>query len=126
MTDISMAQNAPSLVTNISNQISAFLDTLPYPEAIQLVGLVALIILPFILVFAAIRLIDIVSGRIQRSAAMHGMQRDNTPGNKILIASIRGASGGAARTKVMEAMEQHLPDFNFNSPFYMGCGAGQH
>lgn len=116
-----MAQTAPSLVSNINSQVSTFLESLPYPEAIKLVGVIALIILPIILLYAAIRLFNVFSGRIQRVAAMRAMHRDTTPGNKILIASIRGASGGAARSKVMEAMEQHLPDFNFNSPFYMGA-----
>ncbi len=40
-----------------------------------------------------------------------------------MMVRFRGPKGGAARQAVTRALETHLPEFNFGSPFYLGYSA---
>lgn len=116
-----MAQPVDAFSSEALSGVAAFAESLPNPIPLKLVGLAAIIIAPVILLYLAIRIFNSVSGTIQRKAALNAMKQDQTPGNKILIAQVKGSAGGVACDKLMTAMEQHLPDFNFGSPFYMGA-----
>lgn len=116
-----MAQPANTSSLDIMANLTEFTDTLPYPVLMKLAGLVALLVLPLVIGYLAFRGFNHFSGVIQRRAALGAMSKDLTPGNKILIASVRGAGGGIARERIMTAMEEFLPEFNFGSPFYMGA-----
>ncbi len=114
-----MVQPAPSVSTDASF-LSGLADAFPQP-LFDLAGIAAMILFPLVLLAAVIIGFLWVSSLVQRNAALKAMQMDTTPGNKILIATVRGKDGRTARDKFMLAMEKRLPDFNFGSAFYMGA-----
>lgn len=116
-----MDQTVSAQFLNMFSTLIGFVETLPNQGLIKILGALGMVILPVLLVFVAVRFIIRISGSIQRMAALGAMKKDDTPGNKILIASVRGHAGGTARNKVMEALENRLPEFNFGSAFYMGA-----
>lgn len=96
-------------------------DGLPNPGVFATLGLVAIVILGAIALFWLVRLVLILAHRVHIKAAMRAMERDTTPGSKIMVASVKGTQGMSARAVVLDALENYLPEFNFGSAFYLGA-----
>lgn len=116
-----MAQLSSSLIANVSEATGNFVEQLPNAEVFTLIGVASTVVLPVIAVVFGFIWFNRLSETIQRKASMKAMRDDQTPGNKILIGSIEGRHAITARDKVMSALEEKLPEFNFGSAFYMGA-----
>ncbi len=109
------------MLSGLNGAAASVTERLLYPELFQLLGVIAAIVIPLALLACAAFFFFRMSATVQRKAAILAMREDQTPGNKILIGNIDGRSGGAASRKVMTALEERLPEFNFGSDFYMGA-----
>ena len=101
-------------------QISAFADGLPHPGLFAALGLFSIVALSVIVLIWLVRLALRGSHYVHVEASMRAMARDDTPGSKIMVASVGGRQGMSARAAILSALEHYLPEFNFGSPFYLG------
>lgn len=120
-----MFKSMSDFIKSFSEQAVAWLSTLGFSDALLIFGFVCLCLIPLVLIVVALTSFSKLTRLIQRRAALSAMKKDQTPGNKILIATIDGAGGNTARKQFQKALESNLTDFNFGSPFYMASAPVQ-
>lgn len=114
-----MAQTGTSSISNPIEAIAAFTRNQIDGDIATVFGLLAILVLAIVgLGFVGLQILRL-SRALYLKAAYRNMKADKTPGNKILVGTVRGTGGGRARRHVLMALQQHLPDFNFRSAFYM-------
>lgn len=116
-----MAQSLNAFFGDLNSSAVSFAQGMPAHELFIILGVAFAVILPAVILgFGFLGFLK-VSRVVQRKAAERAMLNDQTPGNKILIGRIVGAAGSKAQRRVMDALEEKLPEFNFGSAFYMGA-----
>lgn len=110
----------PVFAAELNAQLEPLISNLPFLNVWVAVGAICILVVGIGLFFGLLRGVGKASDSIARASALAAMKKDETPGNKVLMANFSGRASGKTSKTVTDALETYLPEFNFGSGFYLG------